>query len=250
MIQCADMNGDTSIINFQNVNKYFFLQHQKTIKEFVQALFVKRKTLERVHALKDISFEIKKGEAVGIIGRNGAGKSTMLKLIAGVSSATTGKAMVVGRVAPLIELGAGFHPELSGRENVYLNGVILGLKEDEIKKKFHEIVAFAEVEKFIDVPVKHYSSGMYARLAFSVATSLDPEILLVDEILSVGDAIFQDKCIDRMNQFKKRGVTIIIVTHSMAMVSKFCDRVLCLDHGKLIFSGKTEEGVKLYGKEN
>lgn len=237
------------VISFEKVNKYFFFQHQKTVKELVQALFKRQKTLERIHALRDLSFEIKNGETVGIIGKNGAGKSTLLKLIAGVSSPTSGIVQVNRKVAPLIELGAGFHPELDGRENIYLNGVILGLKESYIKKKFNEIVAFAEVEEFIDTPLKYYSSGMYMRLAFAVAVFTNPQILLVDEILAVGDEGFQKKCLDKMNEFKKNGTTIVYVSHAMNTVGEFCDRVIYLEHGKVKFDGKAKEGVGLYKSE-
>ena len=180
-------------ITFSHTDKYFFLQHQRTLKELLQALVRKQKTLERVHALKDLNLSVVKGETVGIIGRNGAGKSTLLKLIAGVSQPTYGKISITGKVVPLIELGAGFHPELTGKENIFLNGVILGLKESYIKTIFDDIVAFAEIRDYIDVPVKYYSSGMYTRLAFSVAVHVKPEILLVDEILAVGDVGFQKK---------------------------------------------------------
>jgi ABC-2 type transport system ATP-binding protein len=237
---------DRDIITFDNVNKFFYLQHQKTLKEFVQALFKKQKTLEKVHALRNIVFTIKKGETVGIIGKNGAGKSTLLKLIAGVSSPTTGILAVRGRVAPLIELGAGFHPELTGRENVYLNGVILGMKESYLKRKFDDIVQFAEIEKFIDTPVKYYSSGMYMRLAFAVAIFIDPEILLIDEILAVGDIAFQKKCLKKMKEFKKKGITIIYVSHSLDTVADFCDRVLYLKDGRLVYDGEVEKGIRRY----
>ena len=171
-------------IEFINVDKYFFLQHQKTIKELVAAIFHQKKTLERVHALKNISFKINKGESVGIIGKNGAGKSTLLKLMAGVSSPTKGQVNISGRISPLIELGAGFHPELTGKENIFLNGVILGMEEKFLIDKFQEIVDFSEIDmKFIYTPVKYYSSGMRVRLAFAVAVHLEPEILLVDEAL-------------------------------------------------------------------
>ncbi|MEO6508385.1 MAG: ABC transporter ATP-binding protein [Patescibacteria group bacterium] len=237
---------DTDSITFKNVDKFFFLQHQKTFKELIQALFVKKKTLERVHALKDLSFSIKQGETIGVIGKNGAGKSTLLKLIAGVSKATSGTVVINGMVAPLIELGAGFHPELTGRENIFLNGVILGLKEKYIKEKFDEIVAFSEIEEFIDTPVKFYSSGMYMRLAFSIAIFTQPNILLIDEILAVGDTAFQNKCLKKMEDFKKDGVTIIFVSHSMNEVKSFCDRVLYLEKGKLVFDGETEKGLQMY----
>lgn len=239
---------DKKAIVFESVEKYFFFQHQKTLKEFIQALFKKQKTLEKVHALKNISFTIHRGQSVGIIGKNGAGKSTLLKLIAGVSVPTSGLIAVNGRVAPLIELGAGFHPELTGRENIYLNGVILGLKENYIKRKLSEIIEFSEIEKFIDIPIKYFSSGMQMRLAFSVAVFVDPEILLIDEILAVGDIEFQKKCLKKMEEFKKRGVTIVFVSHSMDSVENFCERVIYLEEGKVEFDGKTETGIKLYLK--
>lgn len=233
-------------IKFDKVEKYFLYTHQKTLKEMIQALFKKNKTLERIHALKNISLEIKRGETVGIIGRNGAGKSTLLKLIAGVSQPTSGNVYVNGRVVPLIELGAGFHPELTGRENIFLNGVILGLSEKEIKTKINQIIEFSEIKKFIDTPVKFYSSGMYMRLAFSVSVFVDPDILLVDEILAVGDNQFQNKCLARMEEFKKKGVTIIFVSHSLETVKKFCQRVIYLKEGKIITDGQSEEVINYY----
>lgn len=236
------------MIIFENVNKSFYFQHQKTLKELIQAVFRKEKTLERIHALKNLSFTVKKGETIGIIGRNGAGKSTLLKLIAKVSVPTSGHIEVNGKVAPLIELGAGFHPELTGKENIYLNGVILGLKEKKIKQKFDEIVDFAGIRKFLDVPIKHYSSGMYMRLAFSVAVFTDPEILLIDEIFAVGDLDFQKKCIKKMEEFKKKGVTIIFVSHEMETVKNFCTRVIYLKNGEVVFDGKPEEVVEKYIK--
>lgn len=236
-------------ISFQNVNKYFYFQHQKTLKELIQAFFRRKKTLERVHALKNASFSIAKGETVGIIGKNGAGKSTMLKLIAHVSSPTSGDVTINGRVSPLIELGAGFHPELTGRENIFLNGVILGLKESYIEEKLHDIIAFSELKEFIDLPVKHYSSGMYMRLGFSVAIFTDPDILLVDEVLAVGDAQFQKKCIEKMVEFKKKGVTIIFVSHSLETVKAFCPRIIYLKNGAVEFDGNGEEGIERYKRE-
>ena len=236
-------------IIFNNVNKYFFLQHQKTLKELVQAIFKKQKALERVHALKNLNFFIKKGEVVGIVGKNGAGKSTLLKLIAGVSAPTSGSLEIKEMVSPLIELGAGFHPELTGRENIFLNGVILGLKEDYIKKKFNEIVAFSEIARFIDTPIKYYSLGMYMRLAFSVAIFTDPKILLVDEILAVGDTDFQAKCLAKMNEFKDKGVTIIFVSHALETVKAFCTRVLYLKKGELMYDGEVNKGIDQYINE-
>ena len=213
-------------------------------------MFKRQKTSERVHALRKLSFDINKGETVGIIGRNGAGKSTLLKLIAGVSSPTSGTIEVNGRVTPLIELGAGFHPELTGKENVFLNGVILGIDEKYLVDKFLEIVRFSEIEKkFIYTPVKYYSSGMYARLAFSVAMFTKPEILLIDETLSVGDAKFQIKSFQKMEEFKKQKVTIIYVSHANKLVKTFCDRVIYLKKGKIVYDGKPDIGVDLYAKE-
>lgn len=234
-------------IEFINVDKYFFLQHQKTIKELVAAIFHQKKTLERVHALKNISFKITKGESVGIIGKNGAGKSTLLKLMAGVSSPTKGHINITGRISPLIELGAGFHPELTGKENIFLNGVILGMEEKFLIDKFQEIVDFSEIDmKFIYTPVKYYSSGMYMRLAFAVAIFTKPDILLIDEILAVGDTAFQQKCIKKMEEFKKIGVTTIFVSHSLETVKQFCNRVIYLREGKVEFDGGVEEGIKKY----
>ena len=234
-------------IEFVNVEKYFYLQHQKTLKELVEAIFHRKKTLERVHALKNVSFKINKGEAVGVIGKNGAGKSTLLKLIAGVSSPTSGKINAIGRISPLIELGAGFHPELTGKENIFLNGVILGMEEKYLIEKFKAIVDFSEIDmKFIYTPVKYYSSGMYMRLAFSVAVFTQPDLLLVDEILAVGDTAFQIKCLKKMEEFKKLGVTTIFVSHALETVKSFCSRVIYLKEGRIEFDGGVEEGIRKY----
>jgi ABC-2 type transport system ATP-binding protein len=221
-------------IKLSNVSKLFFKQEQKTFKEFLPALFAGKKTREWFWALKDINITINPGETVGIMGPNGSGKSTLLKLIAGVSRPTEGKIETAGRVAPLIELAAGFHPELTGRENVFLNGIILGMSRKEVEAKFKEIVDFAELWDFIDSPVKHYSSGMYVRLAFSVAVHTDPDILLLDEILAVGDAKFQTKCFEKIKGFKKKDVTIILVSHDEKQVRSFCKRIITIDHSKLI----------------
>ena len=237
------------IISFANVEKYFYYQHQRTLKELVDAAFRRRKTIERVHALNNVSFGINKGETVGVIGRNGAGKSTMLKLIAGVSVPTSGKVSVEGQVTPLLELGAGFHPDLTGRENVFLNGVILGHTEKFLKEKLPGIIVFAGLSDFVDVPVKFYSSGMYMRLAFAVAVFTQPEILLVDEILAVGDIEFQKKCLAKMAEFKKNGVTIVFVSHAMGTVKDFCSRVLYLQKGSLVFDGDPTEAIKKYEAE-
>jgi lipopolysaccharide transport system ATP-binding protein len=194
---------------------------------------------ETFWALKDVSFEVKRGEVVGVIGRNGAGKSTLLKILSRITEPTEGYADMHGRIASLLEVGTGFHPELTGRENIYLNGSILGMKRAEINKKFDEMVAFSEIDKFIDTPVKHYSSGMYVRLAFAVAAHLDPEIMLVDEVLAVGDAAFQKKCLGKMGDVAKEGRTILFVSHNMAAIQNLCQRCFLLDEGSVIAAGVT-----------
>ena len=233
-------------IEFWEVSKRFQLQEGRTLREFLPALFRGRGWSEPFYALRDVTFSIGRGETLGIIGRNGSGKSTILKLIAGVTAPSEGDLRVAGRVSPLIELGAGFHPDLTGRENIDLNASMLGMSGREIRERFDEIVGFAELWDFIDTPVKRYSSGMYMRLGFSVAIYSNPEILLVDEVLSVGDAAFQDKCMDKMHEFQQRGITIVFVSHSMEMVQKFCPRVLFLEGGRLVGDGGPEEMTERY----
>ncbi|MGA1840858.1 MAG: ABC transporter ATP-binding protein [bacterium] len=199
-----------------------------------------------IWALRDVSFEVKKGDVLGIIGRNGAGKTTLLKIFSRITEPTKGRVIMKGRVASLLEVGTGFHPELTGKENIYLNGAILGMKRHEINKKFDEIVAFAEVEKFLDTPVKRYSSGMYMRLAFAVAAHLEPEILLVDEVLAVGDAAFQKKCLGKMGDVAKEGRTVLFVSHSMQAVTSLCSRTILLSNGHLLMDGITDEVVTHY----
>jgi lipopolysaccharide transport system ATP-binding protein len=199
-------------------------------------------------ALKDISFNVNKGEVLGIIGRNGAGKSTLLKILSRITLPTKGEIVIRGRIASLLEVGTGFHPELTGRENVYLNGSILGMKNREIKKKFQEIVKFAEIEKFLDTPVKRYSSGMYMRLAFSVAAHLESEIVIIDEVLAVGDADFQKKCFRKINNIVKQGRTVMFVSHSMQTISNICDKVVVLESGKVTNYGDTEKIVNIQAK--
>ena len=204
-------------------------------------------TQEEFWALKDVSFEIKRGESVGIIGRNGAGKSTLLKLLSRITAPTTGRIELEGKVASLLEVGTGFHPELTGRENIYLNGAILGMKRAEIKSKFDEIVAFAEVEKFLDTPVKHYSSGMYVRLAFAVAAHLEPDVLIVDEVLAVGDAQFQKKCLGKMQSVSEQdGRTVLFVSHNMQAIRQMCQRVIFLKQGKVAYAGDPHEAISGY----
>jgi lipopolysaccharide transport system ATP-binding protein len=197
-------------------------------------------------ALKDVSFGVKQGEVVGIIGRNGAGKSTLLKLLSRITAPTRGRIEMTGRVSSLLEVGTGFHPELTGRENIYLNGTILGMKRVEIDQRFDEIVAFAGVEEFIDTPVKHYSSGMYLRLAFAVAAHLRPEIMIVDEVLAVGDADFQKKCLGKMDEVADQGRTIFFVSHNMQAISRLCKRVIYLEDGQLRLDGSPHDVVKGY----
>lgn len=202
---------------------------------------------ERFFALSDVSFNVQPGEAVGIIGHNGAGKSTLLKLISRVTAPTSGEIRLRGRVASMLEVGTGFHPELTGRENVYLNGAILGMTRAEIDRKFDEIVEFAEMAQFIDTPVKRYSSGMYVKLAFSVAAHLDSEIMIMDEVLAVGDAKFQNKCLGKMSdEAGSGGRTILYVSHNMSTIQRLCSRVIVLDHGKVVYNGNTEGGVARY----
>ncbi len=207
----------------------------------------KRAKTEDFWAVKDLSLEIKRGEMMGIIGRNGAGKSTFLKLLSRITEPTSGKIKLRGRVASLLEVGTGFHPELTGRENIYLNGAILGMSRMEIKRKFDEIVAFSEIGKFLDTPVKRYSSGMYVRLAFAVAAHLEPEILIVDEVLAVGDAEFQKKCLGKMEDVStKEGRTVILVSHQMPAIQNLCTRCILMDRGRLLQQGPTEEIVNAY----
>src|SRR5262249_23045738 len=204
--------------------------------------------MEEFWALKDVNFEIKRGEVVGIIGRNGAGKSTLLKILSRITEPTEGRVTINGRVASLLEVGTGFHGELTGRENIYLNGAILGMKKAEIDKKFDEIVAFAEVEKFIDTPVKRYSSGMYVRLAFAVAAHMETEILIIDEVLAVGDLNFQKKCLGKMGEVARVGRTVLFVSHNMGAVSNFCTAGMWIHEGQLALRGDIQSVVSSYVK--
>jgi len=247
-------------VEFDNVAKRYVIRHQKTgylkdrLTTGLQRLnpFARSQpdeTVEDFWALQDVSFRIQPGESVGIIGPNGSGKSTTLKILAGVTEQTSGRVAVNGKLGALIEVGAGFHPELSGRENVFLNGSILGMKKADISKRFDAIVAFAEVEKFIDTPVKHYSSGMYVRLGFAIAVHNDPEILLVDEVLAVGDVSFQRKCFDRMKELKRSGRTFILISHSMSQIQSLCERVIMLKNGRLVADGSPAEVTEIYNQQ-
>jgi len=241
----------SSVISVENLSKRYIIGHQQEghsslrdvttnfAKSFAHKLihpFTVSKSnpaLEEFWALKEVSFDIQQGDRVGIIGRNGAGKSTLLKILSRITSPTAGRVSIAGRVASLLEVGTGFHPELTGRENIYLNGAILGMTRADIRHQFDEIVAFSEVEKFLDTPVKRYSSGMYVRLAFSVAAHLDPEILIVDEVLAVGDAQFQKKCLGKMHEAGKQGRTVLFVSHNMPAVRNLCDRAVWLKDGRV-----------------
>lgn len=234
-------------ISVENISKKFILAHDrpKNLADLAQGKLLRRQR-EEFWALKDVAFDVEQGEALGIIGHNGAGKSTMLKLLTKIMFPTQGRIRTRGRLSALIEVGAGFHPEMSGRENIFLNGSILGMSQKEIASKFDEIVAFAELEKFIDTPVKRYSSGMYARLGFAVAAHVDPEILIVDEVLSVGDLAFQERCTKRMQELRVSNRTIVFVSHNMGAVANLCDRVAVLDHGSVKTLTDAENAVRAY----
>jgi ABC-type polysaccharide/polyol phosphate transport system ATPase subunit len=258
-----------TIIKVENLSKRFIIGHQsegvvryKSLRESINnsvSSLVERfskpsgkanfnPNQEEFWALKDISFEIKQGERVGIIGRNGAGKSTLLKVLSRITEPTAGRITIRGRVASLLEVGTGFHPELTGRENIFLNGAILGMSKAEINRKFDEIVDFAEVEKFLDTPVKRYSSGMYVRLAFAVAAHLEPEVLIVDEVLAVGDIQFQKKCLGKMDDVGREGRTVLFVSHNMQAISRLTSRCVFLSNGQCVFNGQTSHAVDLYKK--
>src|SRR5687768_12967263 len=236
----------TTAVRVDDVSKRFRLYKEKyhSLKERV--IHFGRIPYEEFWALNDIELDIAQGETVGLLGHNGSGKSTLLKCIAGILQPTHGEIQVTGRFAALLELGAGFHPELTGRENVFLNASILGMPKKEIEKRFDEIVAFAELEDFIDNQVKHYSSGMYVRLGFAVAVTVEPDLLLVDEVLAVGDESFQRKCMERVRKFQREGRTIVVVTHNADSVREYCNRAVVLDHGRMIADGKPDESIRLY----
>ena len=255
----------STIISVNNLSKRYMLHHErgeryvalrdvltKSVKSLGRRLanpFVKHVPCsadEEFWALKDVSFEVKDGERVGIIGRNGAGKSTLLKILSSITEPTSGRIVISGRVASLLEVGTGFHPELTGRQNVFLNGAILGMRKAEIQRKFDEIIAFAEVEKFVDTPVKRYSSGMYVRLAFAVAAHLEPEILIIDEVLAVGDINFQKKCLGKMEDVSRSGRTILFVSHNLSAVSALCDRAILIKQGNIAAMGETKEVIDRY----
>ncbi len=255
------------ILKVENLGKRYFLDRQPrekyttlrdTLANGASKLFkkiqqpqaqFKSSRREEFWALKDVSFEVKQGERVGIVGRNGAGKSTLLKILSRITEPTSGRVRIRGRVASLLEVGTGFHPELSGRENIFLNGAILGMSESEIASKFDEIVDFAEVEKFLDMPVKRYSSGMYVRLAFAVAAHLEPEILIIDEVLAVGDAQFQKKCLGQMKRVGESGRTVLFVSHNLSTIQSLCPRCILLRSGQILADCSTNAAIQLYTNE-
>ncbi|MEA5503469.1 ABC transporter ATP-binding protein [Halotia wernerae UHCC 0503] len=252
-----------TVIKVENLSKKYIIGHQQQerytalrdviangakglLSPFQNPKSKLQNSQEEFWALKDVSFEIKQGDRVGIIGRNGAGKSTLLKILSRITEPTKGRIKIKGRVASLLEVGTGFHPELTGRENIYLNGAILGMSKVEIQRKFDEIVAFAEIEKFLDTPVKRYSSGMYVRLAFAVAAHLEPEILVVDEVLAVGDAQFQKKCLGKMEDIGKEGRTVLFVSHQIVAIQKLCQRAIWLNQGQLVNNDQTQIVIRKY----
>lgn len=239
---------DSHSIEFQNVVQRFrrIRERPDTLREVFAKIVRRRQQLQIFEAVKQVSFVISKGETVGLVGRNGSGKSTILKIVAGVYAPSEGEVNVQGTIAPLIELGAGFHHELTGRENILLNGLLLGLTKRQVREREESIIEFAELGDFIDSPVKQYSSGMYMRLAFSVAIEVDPDILIIDEILGVGDAGFQAKCFERIEDFRKRGKTILLVSHSMDNVRKLCDRAMLVHAGRLVEDGPPERVIARY----
>jgi ABC-2 type transport system ATP-binding protein len=235
----------TTVIDIEQVSKRFVIRKEKSLKERLVNFGRSNLHKEDFWALRDVSVQIESGTTVGLIGPNGSGKSTLLKTIGGIIQPTTGQVRLRGRLAALLELGAGFHPDLTGRENVYLNASILGLSRQETDKHFDAIVEFSGIEAFIDTQVKFYSSGMYVRLAFAVAVHVDPDILLVDEVLAVGDEPFQRKCLERIREFQREGRTIVLVTHGLDQVAEFCDRAVVLDHGNLAADGPPREALKV-----
>jgi lipopolysaccharide transport system ATP-binding protein len=251
-----------TVISVENLSKRYIIGHQRlwgegfrhVIEAAIRAPFAgcrsrherKERQKEEFWALDNVSLAVKQGEVVGILGRNGAGKSTLLKILSRITEPTIGRIQLNGRVASLLEVGTGFHPELTGRENIFLNGAILGMSREEIKNKFDQIVAFAEIEKFLDTPVKRYSSGMYVRLAFSIAAHVDPEVLVVDEVLAVGDVAFQRKCLGKMEEAHTRSRTVLFVSHNLAAVENLCTRAVVLEQGRMVFDGPVKEAIQFY----
>jgi ABC-type polysaccharide/polyol phosphate transport system ATPase subunit len=242
------MHNQTIAIKVENVTQRFRVIHERpdTLRELFTRFFRHQVHVHDFEAVSNVSFQVHRGETVALVGRNGSGKSTLLKVVAGVYSPSAGSVQINGSIAPLIELGAGMHSELTGRENILLNGLLMGFSKQEMKEREQRILDFAEIGEFIDAPVKQYSSGMYMRLAFAVATEVDPDILIVDEILAVGDFAFQQKCMARLDHFRAAGKTILFVTHGMDQVVELCSRAILLDKGRLIMDGDPNEVVETY----
>lgn len=243
------MHADSTVIRVEHVTQRFRVIHERpdTLRELFARFFRGSTDYHDFEAIKNVSFDVHRGEMLGLIGRNGSGKSTLLKIISGIYQPSAGRVEVKGTIAPLLELGAGFHYELTGRENIMLNGLLMGYSKKEMAEREESIIRFADIGEFIDAPVKQYSSGMYIRLAFAVATEIDPDILVIDEILAVGDVTFQEKCFDRLRQFRDQNKTILFVSHSPAQVVQFCDRVILIDQGQVAFDGDPARGLELYG---
>jgi lipopolysaccharide transport system ATP-binding protein len=244
-----------SILEVRNLSKSYRLAPAATslreaLAELPRKLFSRPQTngSRDLWALRDVSFNVGRGEAIGFVGRNGAGKSTLLRILSRVADPTTGEVNIYGRTGSLLGIGMGFHPDFTGRENVFLNGVMLGMSRREVRSKFREIAAFADIEKFLDTPVKYYSSGMYVRLAFAVAVHFEPEVLILDEVLAVGDLSFRDKCFEKMEQFRRRGSTIILVSHDLQSIKRLCDRAALVDAGRLLEIGEPESIINSYLK--
>jgi len=240
--------ANSVLVRLVNVTQRFRVIHERpdTLRELFSKFLRKGVSYHDLDAVKDVSLEVPKGQMLGLIGRNGSGKSTLLKIIAGVYKPTSGRVHVEGSIAPLIELGAGFHHELTGRENILLNGLLMGYSKEEMMKREQSIIDFAEIADFIDAPIKQYSSGMHTRLAFAVATEVDPQILILDEILAVGDAAFQEKCFARIQDFRRAGKTILFVSHAMPSVIQYCDRVVLLEKGSIVADGDPAEVAEIY----
>ena len=236
------------VIEVKNVTQRFRVIHERkdTVRELMTKLFQQKASYTNFEAVRNVSFDVPAGQSLGIIGRNGSGKSTLLKIIAGVYQPTRGSVRVSGSLAPLIELGAGFHHELTGRENILINGLLMGYSKRQMLEREQRIIDFADIGEFIDAPVKQYSSGMYMRLAFAVATEVEPQILVVDEILAVGDSAFQEKCFERIRKFRETGKTILLVTHNMSDVEKHCERAILMEQGSLVIDGRPDEVIATY----
>jgi lipopolysaccharide transport system ATP-binding protein len=238
-----------AVVSLSNVSKRFLIRHERarSFQDTVVNLFHHRNgNVEEFWALKGVSFDVERGETIGIVGQNGSGKSTILKLVTRILYPTSGRVSVGGKISALIELGAGFHPDLTGRENIYLNGSIMGMGRRDMDHRIGQIVEFSELERFIDTPVRHYSSGMYARLGFSVAVSVDPDILIVDEVLAVGDEAFARKCLDKFGEFRRQGRTIVMVSHALPAIERLCDRAIWIHHGAVKANGPAGEVVQSY----